>query len=91
MECHGVELDAVREENHRSKDTVGETSSLSCSSLTFIFEKVWQTLEAHDLSSEEAIECVMFVSWGRNKSYSYSLQDMNSPECLQRQQMPPSN
>ena len=51
MECHGVELNAVWEENHRSRDAVGETSSLSGCSLTFIFEKVWQTLEAHDLNS----------------------------------------
>ena len=51
MECHGVELNTVWEENHRSEDTVSETSSLSGCSLTFIFEKVWQTLEAHDLNS----------------------------------------
>lgn len=90
MECHGVELNAIWEDNHRSKDTVGETSSLSCCSLTFIFEKVWQTFEAHDLSSE-AIECVYVYELGEKQIILYSLQDINSPECLQRQQMPPSN
>ena len=50
MEGHSVELDAVREEDHRAEDTVSKTSKLGGGSLGFVFKEVWKALEAHDLS-----------------------------------------
>lgn len=49
VKCNSVELDAIREQNHCSQDTISESCSLGCCSLAFIFEEVRQALEAHDL------------------------------------------
>jgi hypothetical protein len=49
VKCNGVEFDTIGEQNHRSEDAIGEACSLGGRSLSFIFEKVWQALETHNL------------------------------------------